>query len=122
MRFECILLLMASTVSLHSGSFVAGIDVIFPFVVAWKQTRKVDNENLDKIIGTKTRLIFRGYHSAVVVVSVLLPVSRRKWFARLFCSLLLLQLLLVFRYSVSHVLPNGFESGLLANKTTTTEC
>ena len=31
----------------HSDSFVARIDVIFPFVVAWKRARKVDNESLE---------------------------------------------------------------------------
>ena len=41
------LLLMASTVSFHSDSFMARIDVSFPFVVAWKRARKVDNESLE---------------------------------------------------------------------------
>lgn len=35
MRFECMLFVMASTVSLHSDSFVARIYTIFQFVVAW---------------------------------------------------------------------------------------
>ena len=50
------LLLMASTVSLHSDSFVSRKDVILPFVVAWKRVRIVDNGSLDEIFGTKTRL------------------------------------------------------------------
>ena len=41
------LLLMASTVSFHSDSFIAKIDVIFPFMVAWKRVRKVD-KSLDR--------------------------------------------------------------------------
>ena len=41
------LLLMASTVSFHSDSFIARIDVIFPFVVAWKRVSKVDNGSLE---------------------------------------------------------------------------
>ena len=31
----------------HADSFMARIDVIFPFVVAWKRVRKVDNDNLE---------------------------------------------------------------------------
>ena len=41
------LLLMASTVSFHSDSFIAKTDVIFPFMVAWKRVRKVD-KSLDR--------------------------------------------------------------------------
>ena len=41
------LLLMELTVSFHSDSFMDRIDVIFPFVVAWKRARKVDSESLE---------------------------------------------------------------------------
>lgn len=40
-----------------SDSFMARIDVIFPFGIAWKRARTVDNESLGGILGTKTRLI-----------------------------------------------------------------
>ena len=69
MGFECILLLMASTVFLHFVSFVVRTEIIFPF--ALKRARKVDKESLGEILGTKTRLIFfapffeRCYHSAI---------------------------------------------------------
>ena len=55
------ILLMASTIFPYSDSFMATIDVIWQFVVAWKRARKVDNEDhesLGEILGTKTRLIF----------------------------------------------------------------
>ena len=48
----------------HSDSFVARINVIFPFVVAWKRARKVDNESLEGAY--ILALFFRGYHSASV--------------------------------------------------------
>ena len=44
----------------HSDSFMARIDVIFPFVVAWK----VDNESLEG--ADISAPFFRGYHSASV--------------------------------------------------------
>lgn len=47
-------LLMASTVPFHFFSFIARKDVIFPFVVAWKRARKVD-ESLER---TRERLMF----------------------------------------------------------------
>ena len=54
MKFECLLLLMVSTVSFHFDSFIAKIDAIFPFLVAWKRARKVD-ESLER---PRERLIF----------------------------------------------------------------
>ena len=46
------LLLMASPISFHFYSLIARIDVICPFVVAWKRAKKVDLE------WTGERLIF----------------------------------------------------------------
>ena len=63
MKFECLLLLMASTVSFHFDSFIAKIDAIFPFLVAWKRARKVD-ESLERDLYFGA--FFRGYHSVGV--------------------------------------------------------
>ena len=52
------LFLMASTDSLHFDSFTARIGESYPFMVAWEQARKVDNESLGKILGNQTMLIF----------------------------------------------------------------
>ena len=51
--------LMASTVSFHSGPFIARIHVIFLFVVAWRLARKFDRESI-------LEPFFRSYHSASV--------------------------------------------------------
>ena len=44
----------------HSDSFMARIDVIFPFVVALKRARKVGNESLEGAYISAP--FFRGYH------------------------------------------------------------
>ena len=64
MRFDCVLLLMASTFSFHFDSFIARIDEIFLFVVAWERARKVDNESLWR--GLCFAAFSRGYYSASV--------------------------------------------------------